>query len=118
MPLVCGGLHYIQSREKARSGGKGVGGTALSLVERLVYTLRGNEGRRLANPDFAGSGYRPDTLSVLGSRQGPMLCEEAGLELAGFGDGARLLEVGRWVSGCCRRLLSWLRGSERKGHRR
>lgn len=56
-------------------------------------------------------------LSELGSRQEPMLCEAAGLELAGFGDGARPLEVGRWVSGCCRRLLSWLRGSEWKGHK-
>lgn len=67
---------------------------------------------------MGGSGYRPDKLSELGTRQEPMLGEEAGLELAGFGDGARLLEVGRWVRGCCRRLLSWLRGSEWKGHRR
>lgn len=56
-------------------------------------------------------------LNELGSRQEPMLCEAAGLELAGFGDEARPLEVGRWVSGCCRRLLSWLRGSEWKGHK-
>lgn len=46
-----------------------------------------------------------------------MLHEEAGLELVGVGEGARLLKVGRWVSGCCRRLLSWLRGSEWKGHK-
>lgn len=49
----------------------------------------------MANPNFSGSGYRPDTLSELGSRQEPILREEAGLELAGVGDGARLLEVRR-----------------------
>lgn len=52
--------------------------------------------------------------SELDSRQEPMLREETRLELAGVGNGARLLETGRWVSGCCRRLLSWLLGSEWK----
>lgn len=118
MLLVCRGPPYIKSRKMSRSGSKGAEGTDLSLIERLVYTLGAREGRRLANLDFGGSGYRPDMLSELGSRQELMLCEETGLKLAGFGDGARLLEVGRWVSGCCRRLLSWLRGSEQKGHRR
>lgn len=65
-----------------------------SLVRSLVYALGGKKGRRLANPDFSGSGYRPAMLSELGSRQEPMLCEETGLELAGAGDGARLLDVG------------------------
>lgn len=65
----------------------------------------------LANQDLSGSAYQPDMLSELGSRQEPVLREEAGLELAGVGDGARLLEVGRCASGCCRRLLSWFRGS-------
>lgn len=46
-----------------------------------------------------------------------MFREEVGPELARVGDGARLLVVGRWVSGCCRRLLSGHRGSEWKGHR-
>lgn len=46
-----------------------------------------------------------------------MFREEVDPELARVGDGARLLVVGRWVSGCCRRLLSGHRGSEWKGHR-
>lgn len=66
----------------------------------------------MANPGFRGSGYRPATLSELGSRQEPRLREDAGPELAGAGDGAKLPAVGRWFSGCCRRLLSWLLGSE------
>lgn len=53
----------------------------------------------------------PATLSELGSRQEPRLREDAGPELAGAGDGAKLPAVGRWFSGCCRRLLSWLLGS-------
>lgn len=63
------------------------------------------------SPEDKSEQLLPDMLSELGSRQEPMLREAAGLELAGVGDGARLLEVERWVSGCCRRLLSWLRGS-------
>lgn len=117
MPLVWSGLYYIKSRRKSRSGGNRAGGISSSLGGSLVYALGGREGRKLASPDFSGSGYRPDMLSELGSRQEPMLREAAGLELAGVGDGARLLEVERWVSGCCRRLLSWLRGSKWKGHK-
>lgn len=55
-------------------------------------------------------------LRELGSRQEPRLRDVAGPELAGVGLGARLLAVELWVNGCCRRLLSWLRGSEGKGH--
>lgn len=106
----------MKSRRRCRSYGSRAGGVSSSLVRTLAYTLGGREGRRSTNPDFSGSEYRPDMLSELGSRQEPM-CEEARLELAGVGDGARLLEVGRWVTGCCRRLLSWLRGSEWKGHK-
>lgn len=80
-----------QVNRRSRSGGNGAEGSSSGLV----YTLCGKEGRRLANPNFSGSGYRPDALSELGSRQEPMLREEAGLELAGVGDGARLLEVRR-----------------------
>lgn len=46
-----------------------------------------------------------------------MFREEVGPELARVGDGARLLVVGRWFNGCCRRLLSGHRGSEWKGHK-
>lgn len=41
MFLVCGGLHYIKSRKKSRSGGKGAEGAGLSLVGSLVYNLCG-----------------------------------------------------------------------------
>lgn len=50
------------------------------------------------SPEDRNEQLLPDMLSELGSRQEPM-CEEARLELAGVGDGARLLEVGRWVTG-------------------
>lgn len=53
-------------------------------------------------------------LSELERRQEPRLREEPGPELTGVGDGARLLAVGRWLGGCCRRLLSWFLGSEWK----
>lgn len=79
--------------------------------------LGGREGRRLTHLDFSGSRYRPDTLGELGSRQEPRVRDEAGPKPAGVGFGAGLLAVEVWVSGCCRRLLSWLRGSEWKGHR-
>lgn len=65
----------------------------------------------MGNSGFRGSGYRPDKLSELGRRQEPMFREEVGPELARVGDGARLLVVERWFSGCCRRLLSEHRGS-------
>lgn len=81
------------------------------LVRSPVCALHGKSGEGLANLDFSGSGYRPDMPSELDSRQQPMLREDTRLELAGVGNGARLLEIGRWVSGCCRRLLSWLLGS-------
>lgn len=71
----------------------------------------------MGNSGFRGSGYRPDKLSELGRRQEPMFREEVGPELARVGDGARLLVVERWFSGCCRRLLSEHRGSEWKGHK-
>lgn len=71
----------------------------------------------MGNSGFRGSGYRPDELSELGRRQEPMFREEVGPELARVGDGARLLVVGRWFSGCCRRLLSGHLGSEWKGHK-
>lgn len=88
----------------------------MPLVSQLGLKNLGWPQRRLANPDFSGSGYRPGMLSESGSRQEPSLCEEAGPELVGAGDGARL-PAGRWVSGCCRRLLSWLRGSEWKRYK-
>lgn len=63
------------------------------------------------SPEDRNEQLFPDMLSELGSRQEPMLREEAVLELGGVGDGARLLEVRRCACGCCRRLLSWFRGS-------
>lgn len=93
MPLVWSGLYYIKSGMRSRSHGSIAGGISSSLVRSLAYALGGREGRRLANPDFRGSGYRPDMPSELGSRQEPM-CIEAVLELTGVGDGAGLLEVG------------------------
>lgn len=93
MPLVLSGLYYIKSGMRSRSHGSRAGGISSSLVRSLAYALEGREGRRLANPDFRGGGYRPDTPSELGSRQEPM-CKEAVLELTGVGDGAGLLEVG------------------------
>ena len=75
----------MKSRRRCRSYGSRAGGVSSSLVRTLAYTLGGREGRRLTNPDFSGSKYRPDMLSELGSRQEPM-CEEARLELAGVGD--------------------------------
>lgn len=95
MPLVWSGLYPMKSTRRSRSAGNGAEGISSGLVRSLVYTLWGKKGRRPASPNFSCSGYRPDMLSELGSRQGPMLREEAGLELAGVGDGARLLEVGR-----------------------
>lgn len=117
MPLVWSDLYYIKSRRRSRSSDNGAGGISSCLVRSPVCALRGKSGEGLANSDFSGSEYRPDMPSELDSRQEPMLREETRLELAGVGNGARLLEIGRWVSGCCRRLLSWLLGSEWKRHK-
>lgn len=46
-----------------------------------------------------------------------MLREAVGLELVGVGDGVRLFEVERWVSGCCCRFLFWFRGFKWKGYK-
>lgn len=45
------------------------------------------------SPEDRNEQLLPDVLSELGSRQEPMMREEARLELAGVGDEARLLEV-------------------------
>lgn len=66
------------------------------------------------SPEDENGQLLPDKLSELGRRQEPMFREEVGPALARVGDGARLLVVERWFSGCCRRLLSEHRGSEGK----
>lgn len=60
----------------------------------LLYPCVGRR-KEAGQPRLQGSAYRPDMLSELGSRQGPMFREEAGPELAGVGGEARLLEVRR-----------------------
>lgn len=87
-----------------RVGGESRPNLGLACSRVLIQGIRGPVPSRPFPITMTASGLSPedrneqllpDILSELGSRQGPMLREEAGLERAGVGDGARLLEVGR-----------------------
>lgn len=84
---------------------QGIRGPGPSRLFPITITVSG------LSPDDRNEQLPPGVLNELGSRQEPTLREVAGLEVASVWGAARLPDVGREVSGCGRRLLSWLRGS-------